>query len=200
MDNSNCFNITVSFVSIFISIVISFYDWENTIKYSVKINLLEFSIKPKSTSFIIAILLFGGYVIRNTNEFMKDKKTKFFYILDFLFFWGYISMFTNGKIYVLFFSAQSILFVTVILMWLTARFLLRYVLLSFVACSIFLLPKASEVYGFYGVIYILFALFSFLIQAYIGILPEIKMKKNEYWNLDNNNDNNNYHLLNLNNN
>ena len=199
MDNSNCFNITVSFVSIFISIVISFYDWENTIKYSVKINLLEFSIKPKSTSFIIAILLFGGYVIRNTDELMKDIKKKVFYIFDFLFLWGYISMFTNGKTYVLFFSAQSILFVTVILMWLAARFLLRYVLLSFVLCSIFLLFKASEVYGFYGVIYILFALFSFLIQAYIGILPEIKMKKNEYWNLDENNEDNNYHLLNPNN-
>ncbi len=108
-------------------------------------------------------------------------------------------MFTNGKIYVLFFSAQSILFATVILMWLAARFLLRYVLLSLVACSICLFLKAYEVYGFYGGIYILCALLSFLIQAKIGIFPEIKIKKNEYWNLDENNEDNNYHLLNPNN-
>ncbi len=78
MDKSNCFYTTVSFVLIFISIGISFYDWENIIKYSVKINLLEFSIMPKLTSLIIAILLFGGYIIRNTDELMKDNKKKFF--------------------------------------------------------------------------------------------------------------------------
>ena len=195
----NCFNITASFVLLFISIGISFYDWENTVKYSIKINLSEFSIEPKDTSFIIDILLFGGYIIRNTDELMKDNKKKVFYILDFLFFWGNISMFTNGKIYVFFFSVQSILFVTVILMWLAARFLLKYVLLSFVACSFFLWPKANKVYGFYGDIYILFALLSFLIQSKIGIFLEIKMKKNEYWDLDKNNEDNNYHLFNPNN-
>ena len=46
----NCFNITASFVLLFISIGISFYDWENTVKYSIKINLSEFSIEPKDTS------------------------------------------------------------------------------------------------------------------------------------------------------
>ena len=191
----NCFNITASFVLLFISIGISFYDWENTIKYSIKIYFSKFSIQPKLTSIMIDILLFGGYIIRNTDELMKDNKKKVFYILDFLFFWGNISMFTNGKIYVFFFSVQSILFVTVILMWLAARFLLKYVLLSFVACSFFLWPKANKVYGFYGDIYILFALLSFLIQSKIGIFPEIKMKKNEYWNLDKNDEDNNYQLL-----
>ena len=78
MDKSNCFYTTVSFVLIFISIGISFYDWENINKYSVKINHSEFSIKPKLKSFIIAILLFGGYIIRNTDELMKDNKKKFF--------------------------------------------------------------------------------------------------------------------------
>ena len=195
MDNRNCLKITVSLVLIFISIGISFYDWENTNKYSIKIYFSKFSIQPKLTSIMIDILLFGGYIIRNTDELMEDNIKKCFCVTDFLFFWGNISMFTNEKIYVLFFSAQSILFVNVILMWLAARFLLRYILLSFVACSIFLLPKASEVYGFYGVIYIIFALLSFKIQADIGIFPEIKMKKNEYWNLDKNDEDNNYQLL-----
>ena len=199
MDNSNCLKITVSFVLIFISIGISCYDWESITKYSVPINVKEFNIKPKPSSIIIAILLFGGYIIRNTDELMKDNKKKMFYILDFFFFCGNISMFTNGKIYVFSFSAQSILFVTVILMWSAGRFLLRYVLLSFVAWSLFLLDKASEVYGFYGEIYILFSLLSFFIQDNIGIFPEIKMKKNEYWNLDEDNEDNNYNLLNPNN-
>ena len=68
MDNRNCLKITVSLVLIFISIGISFYDWENTIKYSIKIYFSKFSIQPKLTSIMIDILLFGGYIIRNTDE------------------------------------------------------------------------------------------------------------------------------------
>ena len=90
-------------------------------------------------------------------------------------------MFANGDTNILGFSSQSILFLTVALIYVGINSLLRYIILIFIACSFLFISKVNQAMGIWGSIYILCAFASFLIQIYTNILPEIKFNKNDYF-------------------
>ena len=89
-------------------------------------------------------------------------------------------MFSNSQTNVLGISSQSVLFVTVILMWIGVRSLLRYIIILFIACSFFFISKVNEAMGFYGSFYIIFSFASFVLQIYTNILPEISFEEKEF--------------------
>lgn len=159
----------------------------NLIKYSYHYSIFyieftqEINIQPSLISTMISLLLFGGYIIRNINEIIIDKFKIIIYILDLIFFSGFISIFSNGKTNILGFSPQSVLFIMVILMLFGVRSFLRYFFLVFIACSFFFISKVNEAMGYYGAIYILSAFFSFAIQIYTNILPKVVFNEKEYF-------------------
>ena len=130
---------------------------------------------------MLALFLFGGFVLRNLNNIMNDYIKIIFYILDLIFFSGFIAMFSNGTTNILGFNSQSILFFAVVLMYVGIRSLLRYVLLIFIACSFLFISKVNEAMGAFWAIYILCAFISFLIQIYTNILPEVNFNNKEYF-------------------
>ena len=180
MDNKKL-NI-VSIILLTISIGFNFMKWyyDYTI-FGYTIYTQEINIKPSLITTLISLLLFGGFIIRNFVDILNDNLKIIIYVLDLIFFSGFIAMFANGNTNILGFSSQSVLFVTVILMYAGMRSILRYILLVFIACSFLFLSKVNEVMGFFGCIYILCAFFSFVIQIYTDILPKVSFKDNEYF-------------------
>ena len=159
----------------------------NFIKYSysytfIMINFTqEINIQPTLISTMISLLLFGGYIIRNINEIIIDYFKIIIYLLDLIFFSGFISIFVNQKTNIFGFSPQSVLLIMVILMLFGIRTFLRYIFLFFIACSFFFISKVNEAMGYYGAIYILSAFFSFAIQIYTNILPKVVFNEKEYF-------------------
>ena len=170
----------ISFVLLFISIMINFKEWIYEYKlYGYKIYSENLNIKPSLLSTFISLLLFGGFIFRNINDITNDYIKIIFYITDLIFFSGFISMFSNGQANILGFSSQSILFVSIILMWIGVRSFLRYIILIFIGCSILFISKVNEAMGFFGAIYIICAFISFLIQVITNIFPRVKFDKND---------------------
>ena len=187
----NWYLIIISLALLIISLVINLNDWiYDYYFFGYNIYSKKISIKPTLISSIIALLLFGGFITRNLEEMMNDHLIQLFFVLDLVFFSGFISLFSNGETNILGFSSQSLLFVIVILMWLGLRSLLRYVLLAFIICSIFFISQVNEAMGIYGALYIICAFFSFLIQVYQEILPKVEINEKDYLGLKENNESN----------
>ena len=129
---------------------------------------------------MISLFLFGGYIIRNLNEILNDFIKILFFIIDIIFFSGFIAMFADGKTNIFGFSSQGLILVMVALMWIGLKSLLRYILLVFVASSTLFISQINEAMSFFGTIYILCAFFSFAIQIYTNIFPNITNFKYEF--------------------
>lgn len=179
----NIFKIIALFL-IVISISLNFkiwvydYTFYGYTYYSKNIN-----IKPGLITTMISIFLFGGYIIRNINEILKDFIKIIFFIIDIIFFSGFIAMFADGKTNIFGFSSQGLILVMVALMWIGMKSLLRYIFLVFVASSTLFISQINEAMGFFGTIYILCAFFSFAIQIYTNIFPNITNFKSEFFGL-----------------
>ena len=171
----------LAFILLSISICFNFFQWvyEYTI-FGYKIYSQNINIRPSLITTLFSIFLFGGFILRNIKIIMNDSIKIIFYILDLFFFAGFIAMFTDGQTNIFGFSSQSILFFTIILMYVGIRSILRYVILIFIACSFLFISKVNEAMGTWGSIYIICAFASFAIQTYTNILPEAKFIKNEY--------------------
>ena len=141
----------------------------------------KISIKPTLITTMISLFLFGGYIIRNLNEILNDFIKILFFIIDIIFFSGFIAMFADGKTNIFGFSSQGLILVMVALMWIGVKSLLRYILLVFVASSTLFISQINEAMGFFGTIYILCAFFSFAIQIYTNIFPNITNFKSEFF-------------------
>ena len=124
---------------------------------------------------MISLFLSGGYIIRNLNEILNVFIKILFFIIDIIFFSGFIAMFADGKTNIFGFSSQGLILVMVALMWIGLKSLLRYILLVFVASSTLFISQINEAMGFFGTIYILCAFFSFAIQIYSLISPILYM-------------------------
>ena len=179
----NIFKIIALFL-IVISISLNFkiwvydYTFYGYTYYSKNIN-----IKPCLITNMISIFIFGGYIIRNINEILKDFIKIIFFIIDIIFFSGFIAMFADGKTNIFGFSSQGLILVMVALMWIGMKSLLRYIFLVFVASSTLFISQINEAMGFFGTIYILCAFFSFAIQIYTNIFPNITNFKSEFFGL-----------------
>ena len=179
----NIFKIIALFL-IVISISLNFkiwvydYTFYGYTYYSKNIN-----IKPGLITTMISLFLFGGYIIRNINEILKDFIKIIFFIIDIIFFSGFIAMFADGKTNIFGFSSQGLILVMVALMWIGMKSLLRYIFLVFVASSTLFISQINEAMGFFGTIYILCAFFSFAIQIYTNIFPNITNFKSEFFGL-----------------
>ena len=181
VNRENIFKI-IAFFLIVISISLNFKVWVYDYTffgynyYSKKI-----SIKPTLITTMISLFLFGGYIIRNLNEILNDFIKILFFIIDIIFFSGFIAMFADGKTNIFGFSSQGLILVMVALMWIGVKSLLRYILLVFVASSTLFISQINEAMGFFGTIYILCAFFSFAIQIYTNIFPNITNFKSEFF-------------------
>ena len=181
VNRENIFKI-IAFFLIVISISLNFKVWVYDYTffgynyYSKKI-----SIKPTLITTMISLFLFGGYIIRNLNEILNDFIKILFFIIDIIFFSGFIAMFADGKTNIFGFSSQGLILVMVALMWIGLKSLLRYILLVFVASSTLFISQINEAMGFFGTIYILCAFFSFAIQIYTNIFPNITNFKYEFF-------------------
>ena len=181
VNRENIFKIIVFFL-IVISISLNFKVWVYDYTffgynyYSKKI-----SIKPTLITTMISLFLFGGYIIRNLNEILNDFIKILFFIIDIIFFSGFIAMFADGKSNIFGFSSQGLILVMVALMWIGVKSLLRYILLVFVASSTLFISQINEAMGFFGTIYILCAFFSFAMQIYTNIFPNITNFKYEFF-------------------
>ena len=180
VNQENIFKI-IAFFLIVISISLNFKVWVYDYTffgynyYSKKI-----SIKPTLITTMISLFLFGGYIIRNLNEILNDFIKILFFIIDIIFFSGFIAMFADGT-NIFGFSSQGLILVMVALMWIGLKSLLRYILLVFVASSTLFISQINEAMGFFGTIYILCAFFSFAIQIYTNIFPNITNFKSEFF-------------------
>ena len=181
VNRENIFKI-IAFFLIVISISLNFKVWVYDYTffgynyYSKKI-----SIKPTLITTMISLFLFGGYIIRNLKEILNDFIKILFFIIDIIFFSGFIAMFADGKTNIFGFSSQGLILVMVALMWIGLKSLLRYILLVFVASSTLFISQINEAMGFFGTIYILCAFFSFAIQIYTNIFPNITNFKSEFF-------------------
>ena len=181
VNRENIFKI-IAFFLIVISISLNFKVWVYDYTffgynyYSKKI-----SIKPTLITTMISLFLFGGYIIRNLKEILNDFIKILFFIIDIIFFSGFIAMFADGKTNIFGFSSQGLILVMVALMWIGLKSLLRYILLVFVASSTLFISQINEAMGFFGTIYISCAFFSFAIQIYTNIFPNITNFKSEFF-------------------
>ena len=164
----------IAFILLVFSISLSFKGWIYDYKflYIWKTSKSKYiNIKPSLMTTLISLFLFGGYIIRNINLILNDNIKIIFCMIDMLFFSGFIAMFADKTTNFLGFSSQSLLLLMIILMWIGMKSFLRYIILAFVASSVFFVGQLNEVMGFFGELYILFAFLSFSIQIYINILP-----------------------------
>ena len=111
---------------------------------------------------------------------MDDYIKIVFYLLDLVFFAGFLSMTADSQTNILGFSSQSFLLHLIVLMWMGMRSLMRYVLLAFIGSSFMFLSRVNEAMGFNGSLYILLAFISFLIQIYTDILPKVQGMDKEF--------------------
>jgi hypothetical protein len=171
----------ISFVLLCISISFNFrqYSYEKSF-WGYKIYSQNIDIKPTLITTLFSLLIFGGYIIRNLNEIMDDYVKMVFYLLDLVFFAGFLSMTADSQTNILGFSSQSFLLHLIILMWMGMRSLMRYVLLAFIGSSFMFLSRVNEAMGFTGSLYILLAFISFLIQIYTDILPKVQGMDKEF--------------------
>ena len=180
-ENQNIYKI-ISFILLLISICFNFMKWAYDYKFfGYKLFSKEINIQPSLITTFISILLFGGYILRNKKDILSDSIKILFSILDLLFFSGFIAMFANGDTNILGFSSQSVLFFTVVLIYVGINSFLRYIILIFIACSFLFISKVNQAMGIWGSIYILCAFASFVIQIYTNILPEIEFNKNDFF-------------------
>ena len=180
MEYNNILNL-ISILLLFISITFNFIKYSYSFTFIIIKFTQEINIEPTLISTMISLLLFGGYIIRNINEIIIDYFKIIIYLLDLIFFSGFVSFFVNQKTNIFGFSPQSVLLIMVILMLFGIRTFLRYILLFFIACSFFFISKVNEAMGYYGAIYILSAFFSFAIQIYTNILPKVVFNEKEYF-------------------
>ena len=77
------------------SILFNFKKWVYDYQiFGYKIYSEEINIKPSLISTMLALFLFGGFVLRNLNNIMNDYIKIIFYILDLIFFfWIYSHVF-----------------------------------------------------------------------------------------------------------
>jgi hypothetical protein len=171
----------ISFILLCISISFNFrqYSYEKSF-WGYKIYSQNIDIKPTLITTLFSLLIFGGYIIRNLNEIMDDYVKMVFYLLDLVFFAGFLSMTADSQTNILGFSSQSFLLHLIILMWMGMRSLMRYVLLAFIGSSFMFLSRVNEAMGFNGSLYILLAFISFLIQIYTDILPKVQGMDKEF--------------------
>jgi hypothetical protein len=171
----------ISFILLCISISFNFrqYSYEKSF-WGYKIYSQNIDIKPTLITTLFSLLIFGGYIIRNLNEIMDDYVKMVFYLLDLVFFAGFLSMTADSQTNILGFSSQSFLLHLIILMWMGMRSLMRYVLLAFIGSSFMFLSRVNEAMGFTGSLYILLAFISFLIQIYTDILPKVQGMDKEF--------------------
>ena len=197
-ENQNIYKI-ISFILLLISICFNFKEWVYDYKiFGYKVFSEEINIKPSLITTFISILLFGGYILRNKKDILSDSIKILFSIFDLLFFSGFIAMFANGDTNILGFSSQSVLFFTVVLIYIGINSFLRYIILIFIASSFLFISKVNQAMGIWGSIYILCAFASFVIQIYTNILPEIEFNKNDFFpekEKKEKDNNNNYQLL-----
>ena len=180
MDDDNYILKVVAFVLLLFSLCFNFYHWVYEYElFGYKIYSETINIKPTLITTLLSILLFGGYIIRNLTEILKDSSKICFSILDIFFFSGFIAIFSNGQTNILGFSSQSILFSVILMMYVGMRSFLRYIILIFIATSFFFISKVNDAMGVFGAFYILFAFISFLIQIHINILPRVEINKLE---------------------
>ena len=172
----------ISFILLTISISFNFrqYSYEKYF-WGYKLYTQQIEVKPTLITTLFSLLIFGGYIIRNINDLMEDYVKIIFYILDLIFFAGFISMTADSQINFLGFSSQSLLLHLVVLMWMGMRSIMRYVLVAFIGSSFMFLSRVNEAMGFNGSIYILFAFISFLIQIYTNILPNVPGINKEFY-------------------
>ena len=177
----NIFKI-IAFILICISICFNFKVWiYNYTIFGKKIFSKKINIKPTLITTMISLFLFGGYIFRNLKEILSDLIKIVFCVIDIIFFSGFIAMFADRKTNIFGFSSQGILLVMIALMWLGMKSLLRYILLVFVASSTLFISQINEAMGFFGTIYILCAFFSFSIQIYTNIFPNVGNFKSEFF-------------------
>ena len=171
----------ISFILLCISISFNFkqYSYEKQF-WGYKLYTQDIDIKPTLITTLFSLLIFGGYIVRNINDIMDDYVKIAFYILDLIFFSGFLSMTSDSKTNILGFSSQSLLLHLVVLMWMGMRSLMRYVLVGFIGSSFIFLSKVNEAMGFNGSVYILLAFISFLIQIYTDILPNVNNINKEF--------------------
>jgi len=161
-----------SFILLTISTSFNFKQYIYKNKFLLIIDYTEtLNLKPSLTSTFLSILLFGGFIVRNLNEFMDKNARILFMILDILFFAGLISVFVKSEDNCLGFSPQALLLLIIVLMYLGMRSLIRYYLISFLTLTFFHISHVNDAMGFDGCIYMLSAFISFLIQLYLNILP-----------------------------
>ena len=173
-NNTKILNI-ISFALLCVSICFNFKKWIYDYTFlGYKIYSKVIDIKPTLLTSMYSVFLFGGYIIRNIHDIFKDYKKIIFYVFDLFFFSGFIAMFANGKTNILGFSSQSILLLLIVVMWIGMRSIIRYILLLFIASSFLFISKVNEAMGIFGSIYIFCAFFSFVIQLYTNILPNVR--------------------------
>ena len=161
----------IAFILLVLSISLNFKGWIYDYKLFFWNRSTYINIKPSLITTLISLFLFGGYIIRNINLIFNDNIKIIFCIVDILFFSGFIAMFADKTTNFLGFSSQSLLLLMIVLMWIGMKSFLRYIILAFIASSVYFVGQLNEVMGFFGALYILFAFLSFLIQIYTNILP-----------------------------
>ena len=171
----------IAFILLSISISFNFkkYSYDKNF-WGYKLYTQEIDIKPTLITTLFSLLIFGGYIVRNLNDIMDDYVKIVFYILDLIFFAGFISMTADSQTNFLGFSSQSFLLHLIILMWMGMRSIMRYVLLAYIGTSFMFLSRVNEAMGFKGSVYILLAFISFLIQIYTDILPRVHELNKEF--------------------
>ena len=92
----------ISFILLFISILFNFKEWAyDYYFFGYKLFSETINIEPSLISTLIALFLFGGYILRNKNEILNDGVKIAFCLADLIFFSGFISMFSNRQTNVL---------------------------------------------------------------------------------------------------
>ena len=69
----------------------------------------------------------------------------------------------------------------IVLMWIGMKSLLRYIILVFIASSVYFVGQLNESMGFFGALYIIFAFLSFAMQIYTNILPNYNKIPSEFF-------------------
>ena len=123
---------------------------------------------------MISVLTFGGFIIRNLDEIMKDEIKLTFWVLDMFFYAGLLTVFNSDKDIFLGIIYQSLLYLIVIMTWIGMRSITWYLYIIYCILSFIRIPLVNQAMGIDGAAYIFSAFWSLMIQMYLNILPRVK--------------------------
>lgn len=160
-------------ISIFLSFRTYNYQTNGFFGHFKKTNYVTLS--PTLITTIIAILIYSAIIIRNFKKYYSEIPKLVLSIINILFLAGFLSVFLGEKVTILGLDTRALLFAGILMSWLGIRSITGYIWIILVLLGTTRMSEVDKAMGSMGVIYIMCAYLSIVVQIIFCKMFEIDL-------------------------